>query len=206
MFDPKINRTGKCDQPFSVVCGERRKLRKFEIQRFLHSTNTIVDFVEPPQGNTTHCPRKNGIFRHPDSTICDIFYICVDGLHTQEKCMAPLVFDESTGTCTWVDVAGRENCVAEKKVLKDGFTCPKVDKFDKNGQVIVHPQFEHPDDCTKFYVCINGIEPREVGCENLDEVYNHETKLCDKPENVPGCEDWFEGSDPDEEEAKRNPI
>jgi Chitin binding Peritrophin-A domain len=154
--------------------------------------------TEPPQGNTTHCPRKNGIFRHPDVTICDIFYICVDGLHTEEKCMAPLVFDESTGTCTWTRVAGRTGCVDKKKVLTDGFTCPKVEKFDKNGQIIVHPQFEHPDDCTKFYVCINGVEPRKIGCENDDEVYNGETKLCDKPENVPGCEDWFDTDDAEE--------
>lgn len=76
--------------------------------------------------------------------------------------------------------------------LKDGFVCPQnVNKNDRTGQVVTHPHYAHPEDCQKFYVCLSGIEPRELKCED-GEVFNEETKRCDKPENVPGCENWFD--------------
>lgn len=45
--------------------------------------------------------------------------------------------------------------------------------------------YAHPEDCQKFYVCLNGVTPREQGC-SLGQVYNEETGKCDEPENVPG--------------------
>lgn len=91
----------------------------------------------------------------------------------------------------WPDVADRENCQEKKKQLKDGFECPKdVKKNDASGQVVAHPHFIHPTDCQKFYVCLNGIEPRELVCEE-GKVFNDDTKTCDSPSEVPGCEDWF---------------
>lgn len=74
--------------------------------------------------------------------------------------------------------------------MKDGFECPKVSQTDANGQLVVHPKFSHPTDCQRFYVCLNGQEPRDLGCQ-VGEVYNEETQRCDAPENVPGCEDWY---------------
>lgn len=76
--------------------------------------------------------------------------------------------------------------------LSDGFSCPAVGETrqDSNGQVVVHPKFPHPTDCQQFYVCLNGVEPRALGC-GPGEVYNDETQRCDAPENVPGCEDWY---------------
>ena len=69
--------------------------------------------------------------------------------------------------------------------LKDGFECPKEAQVDSNGQAVAHPKFAHPDDCQKFYVCLNGVQPRELGC-SLGEVYNEQDQKCDAPENVPG--------------------
>lgn len=43
----------------------------------------------------------------------------------------------------------------------------------------------------QFYVCLNGIEPRELQCE-AGEVFSEDTKKCDDPATVPGCEDWFD--------------
>lgn len=104
--------------------------------------------------------------------------------------MGGLHFDENTGTCVWPEVANRENCQTQKKELKDGFVCPKEKKNDASGQVVAHPHFAHPQDCQKFYVCLNGIEPRELKCEE-GEVFSEETKKCDDPATVPGCEDWY---------------
>lgn len=86
----------------------------------------------------------------------------------------------------WPATANREGCKEAKKELKDGFSCPtEKPKNDANGQVVAHPHFAHPEDCQKFYVCLNGIEPRELSCA-AGEVFNDEQKRCDNPENVPG--------------------
>ncbi|CRL06411.1 CLUMA_CG019569, isoform A [Clunio marinus] len=172
VFDVNIKRISKCDQPFNVDCGDRTEL-------------------QPPRGTNEYCPRKNGIFAHPDETICDIFYSCVDGEYIETKCVGGLHFDEYSGTCVWPEVANRENCQEHKKKLKDGFVCPKDGrKNDASGQVIAHPHYAHSEDCQKFYVCLNGIEPRELRCED-GESFNDETKRCDSSDNVPGCEEVF---------------
>lgn len=76
--------------------------------------------------------------------------------------------------------------------LRDGFVCPNnKNKNDRTGQVVTHPHYAHPEDCQKFYVCLSGIEPRELKCDE-GEVFNEETKRCDNPANVPGCENWFD--------------
>lgn len=176
VFDSTIRRLNKCDQPFNVDCGDRTEL-------------------QPPRGTNDYCPRKNGFFAHPDPSICDVFYQCVDGEYVENKCSGELQFDEYSGTCVWPATANREGCKQEKKELKDGFSCPAdKNKNNANGQIVAHPHFAHPEDCQKFYVCLNGIEPRELGCA-AGEVFNDDIKRCDIPENVPGCEDWFKDSD-----------
>lgn len=155
-------------------------------------------FAEKANRTSEFCPRQNGIFPHPDDTICDVFFICDDGGHSETKCANGLHFEESTGQCTWPDVANRKNCEdqTKKRKLKDGFVCPKEPKTDATGQTIVNPHYPHPENCENFYVCINGVEARELQCEphwesQERQVYNDKKKTCDSPANVPGCEDWF---------------
>ncbi|XP_053678905.1 protein obstructor-E-like [Anopheles nili] len=175
VFDPTIRKINKCDQPFNVDCGDRVEL-------------------QPPRGNNL-CPRRNGFFAHPDPAVCNVFYNCIEGEATEITCTAGLHFDEYTGTCVWPNDAGRQGCnPGANKKLKDGFTCPKEQKTDEAGQVVAHPKYAHPTDCQRFYVCLNGVEPRDLGCQ-VGEVYNEETERCDAPENVPGCEDWYKESD-----------
>lgn len=153
---------------------------------------------ETPRGTSDFCPRKNGIFSHPDESICNIFFTCVDGEYIEAKCTAGLLFNEESGTCVWPENAGRDNCQENKKTLKDGFVCPTDSrKNDHSGQVVAHPHYIHPTDCQKFYVCLNGLEPRELRCDD-GEVFDDETKRCDSPSRVPGCEDWY-STDPIEE-------
>ncbi|XP_054271048.1 protein obstructor-E-like isoform X2 [Macrosteles quadrilineatus] len=171
VFDPTNRKINKCDQPFNVDCGDRLEL-------------------QDPQG--THlCPRRNGYFAHPDETVCNIFYNCIEGESTEITCPSGLHFDEYSGTCVWPASAGRQNCgEADTMKLKDGFSCPKEGQASGHGQAVAHPVYAHPEDCQKFYVCLNGITPREQGC-SLGEVYNEETQRCDAPENVPGCKDYY---------------
>jgi len=174
VFDPLIRKINKCDQPFNVDCGERTELQEAH-------ANTL-------------CPRRNGFFAHPEASICNIFYNCIEGDAVEVICTAGLHFDEYSGTCVWPDTAQRQGCVKNDNILKDGFTCPKELPTDPQGQPVTHPKFAHPSDCQRFYVCLNGVEPRDLGC-SVGEVYNEETQRCDAPENVPGCEDWYKESE-----------
>lgn len=69
----------------------------------------------------------------------------------------------------------------------DEFRCPtqSVKSSDSKGQVVAHPKYADPKDCQKFYVCLNGVEKRPLGCQT-GQVYNEETEQCDAPENVLG--------------------
>ncbi|XP_046403472.1 protein obstructor-E isoform X2 [Ischnura elegans] len=174
VFDPQIRKINKCDQPFNVDCGDRIELQE-------------------PKG-TEQCPRKNGFFAHPDESICHIFYNCINGEAVESTCPTGLHFDEYSGTCVWPAAAGRTGCGDKKEALKDGFTCSKESQVNPHGQVLAHPKYAHPTDCQKFYVCLNGVTPREQGCA-LGEVYSEETQRCEEPEDVPGCEDWYKGNE-----------
>ncbi|XP_076626478.1 protein obstructor-E [Colletes latitarsis] len=174
VFDPLNRKVNKCDHVFNVDCGDRLEL-------------------QPPQP-TKKCPRRNGFFAHPDPSVCNIFYNCIDGEAIEITCTTGLHFDEYSGTCVWPDSAGREGCGVVDKKLKDGFECPKESQVDTRGMVVDHPKFSHPDDCQKFYVCLNGVTPREQGCSD-GTVYNEEQQRCDAPENVAGCEDWYKDDD-----------
>lgn len=65
--------------------------------------------IESPKGNEK-CPRLNGFFAHPDPTICNVFFNCIDGDVTELTCTAGLHFDEYSGTCVWPATAGRTGC------------------------------------------------------------------------------------------------
>lgn len=81
------------------------------------------------------------------------------------------------------------NFYPKKELPKDNneFQCPtqSVKKSDAKGQIVAHPKFPHEEDCQKFYVCLNGVDRRPLGCP-AGQVYNDQTEQCDEPENVPG--------------------
>lgn len=76
---------------------------------------------------------------------------------------------------------------AELNTEDDGFRCPtqSTKVSDDKGQIVAHPKYPHETDCQKFYVCLNGIDKRPLGCP-AGQVYNDATEMCDAPENVPG--------------------
>ena len=65
-----------------------------------------------------------------------------------------------------------------------GFSCPEKPDADEFGQFDPHPKYADPDDCAKFFICLNNISPREQGCE-LGLVYDELSQQCNPPENVP---------------------
>lgn len=64
------------------------------------------------------------------------------------------------------------------------FCCTGERVINSQGVELPHPTYINPDDCQKFYVCLNGQTPQESSC-SLGQVYNEKTMMCDFPEHVP---------------------
>ncbi|XP_023719014.1 protein obstructor-E [Cryptotermes secundus] len=172
VFDDSNPSQARCDIPANVECGDRSELQD----------------PQPSEG----CPRANGYFRHSDAQVCDKFFNCVDGVPNVLPCPPGLIYDDTRSTCAWPSESRRTDCVHSKREsLDDGFSCPEGEVIGPNGRALPHPTFPHPDDCQKFYICRNGVMPQRGSCPS-GTVYNEVSFKCDEPENVPGCEKWYE--------------
>jgi len=173
VFDELSNRREPCDHYFNVDCEDRLELQS-------------------PQGPSNFCPRLNGFYAHPDAGVCHIFFSCVEGIATEYTCSSGLWFDEYSGVCNWPDSTDREECSADAYTLQtaSGFQCPtlpqEADGFLNNP----HPTYANQDDCAQFFICLNGISPREQSCEQ-GLVYDIVTKQCTEAENVEECKDYY---------------
>ena len=193
-FDPdRVDESDPCNQIHNIKgkCKERPDLQR-------------------PKPGDANCPRQNGVYPSPDVTICDIFYTCLNGKSSMKQCPEGLHFDPKIGTCVWARDSSREGCLSENQrrkkkkpkgkrrqqqpqqddsnqkkgdSLPNGFQCP-------GGKLGFHPALPHPTSCRLYYVCLNGVTPNEAGC-GRGLVFNAETEKCDKPENVPGCEETY---------------
>jgi hypothetical protein len=171
VFDPFSNRREPCDHYFNVDCGDRLEL-------------------QTPQGPNDLCPRLNGFYAHPNPGVCVIFYACVEGVAEEYTCSPGLWFDEYRGVCNWPAETERTQCSAERQALASGFQCPEINTKDAFGNSDPHPKYPDASDCAKFYICLNGVTPREQGCE-LGLVYNENSQACDSPKNVAECKDYY---------------
>merc|ERR1712156_1292842 len=141
------------------------------------------------------CPEKDGYFE--DTNQCDKYYDCLDGIAEERLCPDGLVFDPFSRKREPCDHYFNVDCgdrldLQPPKGPSD--LCPRLNGFYSHPDPSVCHIFYACVDgqaeeytCSsglKFYVCLNGISPREQGCE-LGLVYNELTKQCDAPENVP---------------------
>ncbi|XP_019872962.2 protein obstructor-E [Aethina tumida] len=180
VFDDTDPNHERCDIPANVECGDR------------------VDLQEPKPSKG--CPRANGYYRHPDPEACDKFYNCVDGVPHELPCPPGLIYDDTASTCAWPTASKRQDCFKSKKdSLDDGFSCPDGEVTGPDGRRLPHPTFAHPDDCQKFYICRNGVQPQKGSC-SYGYVYNEDTFTCDDPANVEGCENYYK-----DKENKKKP-
>ncbi|XP_069961273.1 protein obstructor-E isoform X3 [Cherax quadricarinatus] len=163
-----------CEYPYVVDCGSRT-------------------FLQNATYPSKYCPRRNGIFSDPDPAVCTRFYTCIKGLHTVTDCTSGLHFDEQTGICNWPEQVARSGCEEDKMAActnNGAFCCTGERVINAAGVELPHPTYINPDDCQKFYVCLNGQTPQESSC-SLGQVYNEQTTMCDFPENVPECKGWY---------------
>ncbi|XP_045118568.1 protein obstructor-E-like isoform X2 [Portunus trituberculatus] len=149
--------------------------------------------MQQPTYPSEFCVRRHGVFADPNEAICNRFHTCKDGFQEGfTDCTAGLHFDPKTGICTWPEAAGRTGCAENpQSCLKNGnFCCDGRQVFTAEGLAVPHPSYVNLDDCQKFYVCLNNLVPQESSCP-LGQVFNDKTSLCDYPENVPECQDFY---------------
>merc|ERR1711931_404061 len=134
--------------------------------------------LQEPQG-TGKCLRLNGKWPVPET--CDQYIDCTSGVERLVTCQNHLVFDDKTGDCEHPDAAHRPGCTAEELY---GFNCP-----NSVGQ----GRYAAESDCRAFFTCgiFTNYHPRLSGCP-VNSVFNPETQACDDPENVPGCENYYQ--------------
>jgi len=173
-FDPQrytSGQTNPCDYLYKLDC---------------EAAGLVV--ITPPRTDIeAGCLRANGIYPHVDPNICDEYYTCTDGKATLALCPPGLHFNNQSKLCDWPAAAKRGTCT-KLRSLPDGFTCnPSKSYYTASKQKMVHPKFPNTNDCTKFYVCQNGIEPAISGCDP-GLVFNERTSDCDVVENVPECD------------------
>jgi len=171
VFDPTSRKEEPCDHYFIVQCNGRNLLQE-------------------PKGVSDECPRLNGFYSHPDPSVCNKFYSCKDGVAEEYTCSPGLWFDDYKGVCNWPEATERTTCTSDHEVTDNGFKCPALPLENAGLMSDPHPKYADPEDCAKFFICLNGVTPRAQGCE-LGLVYNTLTKQCDSPENVPECKDYY---------------
>jgi len=145
------------------------------------------------------CPHSNGFFNHPDESVCDKFVRCDKGRAFELGCAPPLVFDVKIGSCAFEAQVSAEARVCSDldesgvKISKsvDGFTCPTERQVGPHGLETEHSIHPHPTDCQFFFACYYGKDPNKFGCTTGD-VFDHETNICKKPEEVPECKCWYD--------------
>merc|ERR1712112_500814 len=79
-----------------------------------------------------------------------------------------------------------------------GGTCVRKDEASEIarrcdvGQNLVqaHPLYPHPTDCQYYFVCYHNKEPNKFGCPD-GNVFESQTQVCKKPEEVPECACWY---------------
>jgi hypothetical protein len=161
--------TIRCDLPFDIDCTYRSAL-------------------QPPL-SSEHCPRLYGLYAH--ETDCGRFWKCVEGHAFGFYCPEGLAYNEYRAHCDWPDQV--ENCESESVL---GFRCPQP--TDRELQEYGDPRYPYPGDCRKHYVCIltpdGSRQPRLLACDP-GLVFNPQTSSCDDPENVSGCQGYYNNLD-----------
>jgi len=157
-------KTRKCAYPHKADCTGRELLQ------------------EPK--NFTGCPRANGYFPHPDPEVCTSFHFCEGGKTNLVDCPGGLIFAPEKGECDWPGNTKRTGCSTEDKSKPK---CP-----ESTSSAFEQPRYPDPQDCQKFFICIAG-DMRHSGCTEAPElIFNPETLVCDRQENVEGdCGSWF---------------
>ncbi|XP_059058830.1 mucin-2-like [Achroia grisella] len=157
--------------PIQVFCPDGQEfdpeLRDIQILYHEHCSTT-----QPPRAKLQNHPHRRGpiICPRPDYIYCvihfDSFYICIDGVSTQEFCPDGYEYDFdrwSTGPTATTDDAS----ATTESILT---TTPSICPPGTFGNV------PHPELCNSYYLCTGGI-PIQVFCPDGQE-FDPELRVC----------------------------
>lgn len=111
-----------------------------------------------------------GIQNLADPNDCRRHFRCVGGVRTHRWCSGGLVFDAKLGDC---NVEAAAPCTANNYICAQFSHVPFM-------------QFGNPMDCSKYYICLNGITFMESCAMNL--YFNAYTGYCDIPGDFNFCQ------------------
>ena len=110
-----------------------------------------------PAKPSSGCPRQHGYFAHPDTTVCNKFNFCVDGVPNTITCAGGLIFDPSKGQCDYADQTSRPGCTSDELFQ---FQCPLTSSAHEHSR---HPDVDGETDLSfhsSFSVCaISAFKP-----------------------------------------------
>jgi len=174
LFDDSIPNHEKCVLPHNVDCGTR-------------------EFVqEPSPDRDEKCEKANGVFNHPDETVCDKYIQCDNGRAFEFPCPNPLIFDVKVGSCVRKEQASDLARLCDGEVFNevDGFSCPGGDVVGPQNLLQAHPIHAHPTDCRYYFSCYHNKEPNKFGCSE-GNVFDRLTQVCKPAEEVDECRCWY---------------
>merc|ERR1712071_425304 len=110
--------------------------------------------------------REDTVSSTTEKKACNLILSCVDGEENTFTCPGDLVFESNKGVCVWPEDSTRDGCTRthEATALADGFKCPTTKQFYGDGTEETNPRYTHPRSCQMFYLCMNGLYPREQSC------------------------------------------
>lgn len=118
---------------------------------------------------------NNGSYRqHP--TDCSKYLQCLHGSYGERSCSNGTHWNATVGACDWPEKAGCVTFDFEQKNVVGG-QCRVGDHGNNSGLYV-----EHPDDCDKFLVCLNGAFGQMSCPSGLH--WNSEASACDWPEKA----------------------
>ncbi|CAH2988058.1 unnamed protein product, partial [Chilo suppressalis] len=123
----------------------------------------------------------------PHSDICNAYYVCEQGVHTQLYCSRGYEFDSETKRCELISAGGCSQKKSKDANINENATILDVRSITTDSLCENEPDdnlLPHLEKCNAFYKCSNG-KALELFCEEGLE-FNHNTKAC-IPISGDGC-------------------
>ena len=71
---------------------------------------------DPIPGIDPECLNQHGIFPHAE--LCNVYYVCKDGVATRTNCASGLHFHIESRQCLWPEDAGRGDCQSRESEFR----------------------------------------------------------------------------------------
>ncbi|XP_059608260.1 protein obstructor-E-like [Phlebotomus argentipes] len=158
-YDPRLR---VCNWAHQVQCGESPS-------------------IPPNNGSPIRCYGYDSVYFIADTTHCEKYYICANGIPYQHHCAPGVHWDYINNQC---DFPGNAFCYE-----KGDNNVEDVPDFEEPDEDEPLPDctgdqkfFPYPEDCSKYYICIGG-SPFIMSCPS-NYHWNAPRFQCDLPQSA----------------------